>query len=152
MTLPPLTRSNLGKLPPDIIKQIEAESGVSIDNAIFEPEEGDYLPAEEAARRFRANPASIGFNLMELHRVFDISEEDIGSELGSKRLIANCYRSPDKPGSIALVHGDDLMAWVNNSDVPKRIRKKLKRVASGEGAFFARRIKCVGLLTAPCAS
>jgi hypothetical protein len=144
-----MTRSMFANTPPEIIAMVEANSGVSSDAALFDPEEEDYLAPDVAARMFLSNPASVGFNLMQFHILFDLTEQDIRDELAAKRLVAWSGSKPGQIGMSALVHGDDLMAWVNNPETPKRIRKKLQRVAGGEGAFFARRAKCVKVWVAP---
>ena len=145
----PLTRSMLENTPPDVLARIEAETGISAADAILDPEEVDYLPTDVAARMFLANPASIGFNLFEFPQLFGISEFDVGDELSAGRLIAWVCDKASGGGQVSLVSGTNLMAWVNNPETPKRIRKKLQRVAGGEGAFFARRVKCVPLKVGP---
>ncbi|MGB9151890.1 MAG: hypothetical protein WCD70_02260 [Alphaproteobacteria bacterium] len=143
------TRDMVANTPPELLAQIEAETGLTVADAIFDPDDGDFLAPDLATEMFLENPASVGFNLYELPYIFDLTHEDIGQELAAGRLIGFKAAKQGQQGYTALVSGKDLFAWANNSETPKYIRKRLKKITTGEVAFFMRRAKCVPIEEEP---
>ncbi len=135
--------------PPEVLAKIEAETGLTAKDAIFDPEDKDFLPPHIATEMFLDNPASVGFNLFELPYIFNLTHEDIGQELSAGRLTAFQASKASQEGFTALVSGKQLFAWINNPETPKYIRKRLKKITTGEVAFFMRRAKCVPVEVEP---
>ena len=147
--LPKFTRDFVLNAPPSVLAQVEAETGLTVEDAIFDPDDKDFLPHALAMEMFLEDPATVGFNLYELPYIFDLDHNDIGNELAAGRLIAVRAAKRGQQGDSALVSGKHLFDWVNNPETPKYIRKRLKKITTGEIAFFMRRAKCVPLALEP---
>jgi hypothetical protein len=144
-----LTREMVANTPQEILAKIEAESGVKTEDVALDPDDKDFLPPDMATEMFLENPASVGFNIYELPHIFDLTHEDIGQELAAGRLTAFMASKRSQEGNVALVSGKQLFAWVNNPKTPKYIRRRLKKITTGEIAFFMRRAKCVPIAVEP---